>query len=79
MREAPASDEAHFVAVDGGLTGGDTLGRARGVPDPDVRRLGALTPIDMVRDYGRARQVSVKGRHPQHGLKRVDSSTSGAP
>jgi hypothetical protein len=38
VREAPASDEAHFVAADLSLTDGETLRTARGMPDPNVRR-----------------------------------------
>ena len=41
------------------------------MPDPDVRRLRALAPFDMNRDYGGACQLSVKGRPADHVLSRA--------
>ena len=41
------------------------------MPDPDVRRLRALAPFDMNRDYGGACQLSVKGRPANHVLSRA--------
>ena len=41
------------------------------MPDPDVRRLRALAPFDMKRDYGGACQLSVKRRRGNRVLSRA--------